>query len=220
MSPAAQTARGSAEACAALAGPLRSKTAPSQRAVVPYGAGIGGSGSGGTVRIDIGAAVTTSGGSSASAVDAGGGITAFESPTNSGALTLDGSGTLVNTETTRLSLAGYVAGVTVTEHDYAVTFRTGTVEMAPAESSVYASSFLTGYVTFPTLPTNYEWMSAASGGVQVTATTHPTKLFGESATGATLVTLYLARTAQAPTITSSNQTTFTVGHMGTPSRSP
>ncbi len=107
---------------------------------------------------------------------------------------------IINQGTIVLGKDGYGAKATVspmcttvTEHDYAVTFKTVGVNKA-----AYASSFASGNVTFVSPSAPYVWADTA--GVQVTATTDLATLFGERATGATSVTLHLATTPTAPAL--------------------
>ena len=190
-------------------------------------AGIGGGlfGSGGTVTVSGSSNVTATAGATASAIGSGGTSTSFGSLTNAGTLTLKGNetipsgfqatngtsavihldtelhggGTLVNQGAIQLGAGGSLTGVTVTDHDYVVTYTvSGTSITKPASQTVYAASFSAGGVTLPSASPN-GWSD--SGAQPVTDTTDLATLFGER-TGATSVTLYPTSPPAPPTITS------------------
>lgn len=141
------------------------------------------------------------------------GTSLLSSPlTNGGTITVDGEitgGTITN-DGTILTAPG-AAGVdvdpaAVTNHDYHVTYDTTDAGVIPPTAQrVLAKSFEAGQVTMPTAPSGYRWMTARSGGVEITPSvdlhatfggvTDPTNNFG-----ATEVALY-AEPVPVPTHT-------------------
>jgi hypothetical protein len=188
---------------------------------------------GGTVTIDNGATVTATAGPGGSAVGTQFGLTLYWSLTNAGTLTLKGNetirsgahavntpsgvihldtslnrsstpvGTLVNQGTMLLGTGGSVTGVTVTKHNYAVTYTvTGTPVAQPSPQTLYAASFDTAQVTLP--PSPHGWFD--THGHPVTNSTDLTALFGEATTGPTSVTLYPTKGTIAVTTVGGSQT--------------
>ncbi|WNM24807.1 beta strand repeat-containing protein [Demequina capsici] len=81
---------------------------------------------------------------------------------------LAGTGTIVNHGLIALAASEVGAGVTITDHNYLVSFDSqGGADPAPVR--VFAASFDAGYRTFPTAPAGTSWMTAPDGSGQIVA---------------------------------------------------
>ena len=110
-----------------------------------------------------------------------------------------GGGTCVNSgviDPGSQSLTATVAG-----NSYVLSYNVNadTGATVPATQHVYGPTLKAAHLAIAAQPSGYVWMSAATGGAVVTATTALPTVFGRNSSGPTAVTLYLRHVPVKPT---------------------